>query len=110
MIDAAAAQQKEKCQYGGCEHTPEVLGEEVHDEGVCWKITKPELAKELSDEKYCPCKREKDLIRTYTRTGYMEAEIHDIMITKVCEICNKVLLIRVDEDICSGCADFQRYI
>ena len=34
----------------GCEH-----GEEFHDEGLCWKITNPELEDEKTNKKYCPC-------------------------------------------------------
>ena len=110
MIDAAAATQKEKCQYGGCEHTVEVLGEEVHSEGVCWKITKPELEKEETYDKYCPCKREVGLLRRFEITGFMEPEKYDMMVTKKCEICFKLKLIRVDEDLCSACLNFQRYL
>jgi len=110
LIDAAVIQ-KEKCQYGGCEHTPEVIGEEIHDEGVCWKITRPELEKVDTNQKFCPCKREAGLIRRFKRTGFIEPEKHDIMIPKKCQLCKKTLLIRLDEEECVGCFDLHnRYI
>jgi len=109
LIDAAAIQ-KEKCHYGGCEHTTETIEYDIHEEGLCWKITRPELEKTDTDKKYCPCKREAGLIRRYARTGFMEAASDDIMIQKTCPICHLVLLIRSDEDLCNSCKDFQRYI
>lgn len=109
MIDAAAIQ-KEKCIYGGCEHTPEIIGHDIHEEGLCWKITRPELEKVDTNKKYCPCKREIGFIRRYAKTGFMEPELHDSMVHKTCPICHEILLIRIDEDLCIGCRDFQRYI
>ena len=93
----------EKCQYGGCEHTLESLHEETHDEGVCWKITKPELAEEKTNTKYCPCKIDKEFIRRYDRTGYMDIERNDQMVTKPCAICGINALFRLHEDVCMSC-------
>ncbi len=104
MINVAALQ-KEKCKFGGCEHTPESLGEETHSEGVCWKITQKDLENLPTDTKYCPCKQENGLIRTFKRTGYMEVAQYDSMVTKTCISCGKDLLIRVAYDKCSKCLD-----
>jgi len=79
MIDAAAIQ-KEKCIYGGCEHTPEIIGHDIHEEGLCWKITRPELEKVDTNKKYCPCKREIGFIRRYAKTGFMEPELHLMLV------------------------------
>lgn len=93
----------EKCSIGGCEHTLESLHEETHEEGLCWKITKPELAEEQTNNKYCPCAVDKNFIRRYDRVGYIQQEKHDSMVTKPCAICLKDALFRVSDDVCMSC-------
>ena len=84
--------------HSGCEH-----GEEHHSEGLCWKITNPELADEHTHKKYCPCTEDKNLIRRYNKVGYTEIEKHDQMVTKKCAICTQELLFHVDYDVCGAC-------
>lgn len=93
----------EKCQFGACEHTVATLNEETHDENICWKITKPELIDEPTNEKYCPCKQDKGFIRRYDRVGYMEVSQHDILVTKSCSRCGIDCLFRIDETTCLAC-------
>ncbi len=98
-----------KCEIGGCEHTVESLHEETHYEGLCWKITKPELEEVDTNKKYCPCTKDKEFIRRYGRTGYMHVEKTDSMITKKCSICGIDALFRVDEDVCMLCKTRNEY-
>lgn len=93
----------EKCNYGGCEHTLESLHEETHLEGVCWKITKPELAEEQTNDKFCPCKADKELIRRYDINNFMSVEKNDIMVTKPCSECGVDALFRINENVCMSC-------
>jgi hypothetical protein len=90
-------EEKEK-KHTACEHGPQ-----FHSEGLCWKITNIELTNEPTNKKYCPCTQEKNLIRTYKRVGYMEAEPHDHMITKSCKVCNTECLFIIDNDVCISC-------
>lgn len=99
----------DKCHQGGCEHTLESLHEETHDEGLCWKVTKPELEEINSNKKYCPCTKDKELIRRYERTGYMQVEKTDHMITKKCSICEIDTLFRVNENVCMLCKTRSEY-
>jgi len=93
-------QVKEKCQLGGCDHTPDV---EFHDEGVCWKVTQKELEHQPTEKKFCPCKRQDGLIHRFKRTGFMEAKEFDNMVTKNCRKCGNLFLIRTDEAFCLKC-------
>ena len=93
----------DKCHQGGCEHTVQALHQETHDEGLCWWITKPDLAEEKTNSKYCPCTTDKVLIRRYARVGYQEAEKHDMMVTKPCGICGVDALFKINEDACIPC-------
>lgn len=95
---------EKKCIYGHCEH-----GEEFHDEGVCWKITKEDLTELPTNEKYCQCKRQADLIRRYERVGYMEFDEHTIMATKNCARCKKDFLGRKENDLCLSCKTLASY-
>lgn len=79
------------------------------DEGVCWKIVKPDLIGEQTDSKYCPHKREPEFIHRFKRSGFMEARDHDMMITKACSVCNIVKLIRVDTNMCNDCKNVLIY-
>jgi len=90
--------------HTGCEHP---IG--YHDEGVCWKITNPELENEDTNAKYCPCAVSKLTIRRYDRVGYMEAEPHDQMITKKCSLCNVEGLFTLNNSICSACKVLSHY-
>ena len=89
---------KTKCVFGHCEHS-----EEFHDEGVCWKITQPDLENENTEAKYCPCKQQPELIRRYDRLGYMEREEHDQMITRKCKGCNGDFLFTIHDKYCKSC-------
>lgn len=89
--------------HSGCEH-----GEEFHDEGLCWKITNPELEDEKTNKKYCPCNSAKGFIRTYARLGWMEALPHDKMITKKCEACGEEVMLQVEEKFCTTCKSQNR--
>lgn len=99
-------QEKTKCDFGQCEHTPE-----EHEGGVCWHITNNELADKPTNRKYCSCKREPDFIRTWAQIekhegkGWMEPTPRDIMITKECKNCKAVSLIRVDLHLCFNCGN-----
>ena len=90
--------------HTGCDHP-----DSLHKEGLCWKVTNPELEGEPTNKKYCPCSENKELIRTYERVGYMEAEAHDQMVTKRCEVCNIEGLFKVDSAICGSCKSYYRY-
>jgi hypothetical protein len=89
---------KTKCIFGHCEH-----GEEFHDEGVCWKITQPDLENLPTTAKYCPCKQQPELIRRYERLGYMEREEHDQMITRACKGCGRDFLFTIHDKYCTAC-------
>jgi hypothetical protein len=43
-------EEKQKCQFGHCEHPLE-----DHHEGTCWKIIRPELEGTPTNRKYCEC-------------------------------------------------------
>jgi len=94
---------KTKCDIGGCEHNTKELQEETHEEAVCWKITQPDYEALPTEKKYCPCKREKGLIRRFALTRFMEAQPDDMMVTKLCRICGKSFLLRYDQAICRKC-------
>jgi hypothetical protein len=87
-----------KQEHTGCEHGPE-----YHEEGLCWKITNPELEEEPTDKKYCPCNSNKGLIRRYERTGYMEAQSDDRMIPRPCDSCGAEVLLVIGNKICISC-------
>jgi hypothetical protein len=89
--------------HSGCEH-----GEEYHSEGLCWKITNPELENEPTNKKYCPCNAGKGLIRRYARTGWMEVLPHDNMITRKCEDCGAEVLLSVEDKYCTTCKSQNR--
>ena len=90
--------EKTKKTHTGCDHP-----DSLHEEGLCWKITNPELENEPTDKKYCPCSEQKGLIRTYARTGYMEPGKHDQMVTKKCGVCGVEGLFKIDNSTCSSC-------
>lgn len=94
---------KVKCHYGHCEHKTSSMGENTHDEGVCWKITQEEFADEQTNAKYCPCEKEKGFIRRYARVGYMERDQHDQMITRKCDGCGEDFLFTIHERLCIAC-------
>jgi uncharacterized protein (UPF0179 family) len=94
---------KIKCHLGHCEHKTESMGENTHDEGLCWKITQDEFADKPTNAKYCPCKNHPLAIRTYARVGYMERGEYDQMITRPCKECGVDFLFTIHEDTCSNC-------
>lgn len=94
---------KVKCHLGHCEHKTESMGDDTHDEGVCWKITQPELADKPTNAKYCRCQKDKEFIRRYDRVGYMERGEHDQMITRQCEGCEKDFLFTIHDKYCLSC-------
>ena len=83
------------CIFNKCSHTPD-----EHNEGVCWHITQPD---EKGFAQYCPCSLSGERHRLYSTVGYMEAGIHDTMITKNCVNCKEDLLLSVDESFCNRC-------
>ena len=89
--------------HSGCEH-----GEDFHDEGLCWKITNPELENEPTNKKYCPCNSGKGLIRRYAKTGWMETMPHDKMVTRKCEDCGAEVLLSVEDKYCTTCKSQNR--
>jgi len=93
-----------KKSHTGCDHP-----DSLHEEGLCWKVTNPELEGEPTNKKYCPCSENKGLIRTHERVGYMEADPHDQMVTKRCDVCNIEGLFKVDSAICGPCKSYYRY-
>ena len=94
---------KIKCHLGHCEHKTESMGENTHDEGVCWKITHEEFKDHPTEAKYCPCKKDSGLIRRYDRVGYMERGQNDQMITRKCKGCDGDFLFTIHEDTCTTC-------
>jgi hypothetical protein len=90
--------------HTGCEHHSL-----FHDEGLCWRITSPELEHEDNNDKYCSCAVNKATIRTYERVGYMEPQPYDSMITKKCVLCDKEGLFKIDSSICSACKVISYY-
>lgn len=95
--------QKVKCHFNHCEHKTESMGENTHDEGVCWKITQEEFADKPTNAKYCPCKKDNEFIRRYERVGYMEREQHDQMITRACKGCGQDCLFTIHDTECIAC-------
>lgn len=91
--------QKRKPELGRCDHK----GEHSHVGNVCMEITQEHLKDLPTEEKYCPCKKQPDLIRTFRQLGYMEPEVYDSFVTKTCASCGKEVLVRLDEDICILC-------
>lgn len=100
---------KDKCAFGHCEHKTELMQEEFHDEGLCWKITQEEFEDQPTNAKYCPCSKTPYLIRRYARTGYMERGQHDIMITRPCNRCGKEQLFTIHEKLCMSCKTIAEY-
>jgi len=94
---------KIKCSQGHCEHKTEVMHEDTHDEGLCWKITQPEFADKPTNSKYCPCSKQSDLIRTFARVGYIERGQYDQMIPRKCVTCPEVVLFTIHETRCLTC-------
>ena len=103
---------KIKCLQGHCEHKGHepvfddkgiFIDDEFHEEGLCWKITQEEFKDEQTEAKYCPCKKQSDLIRRYARIGYMERGEHDIMITRPCNQCGEDCLFTINETKCKSC-------
>lgn len=90
--------------HTGCEHPPV-----YHEEGLCWKVTSPELENEDTNDKYCPCSINKGTIRRYDRVGYMEIQPHDKMITKKCSLCSAEGLFTLTNSICSACKVLSHY-
>lgn len=87
----------EKCKFGHCEHLPT-----WHEEGVCWKVVKPEFE---DARKFCNCKEDKNFIRTFERLGYTELADDDWMVAKHCAKCDKVFTLRIDNNLCLSCKD-----
>ena len=96
--------EKNKITHTGCDHP-----DSLHDEGLCWKVTNPELEGEQNNKKYCPCASNKGLIRRFGKVGYMEPEAHDQMVTKKCDVCGIEGLFNVDNSICLSCKAFYKY-
>ena len=94
---------KIKCHLGHCENKTESMGENTHDEGMCWKITQEEFKDQPTEAKYCPCKKESGFIRTYARLGFMERKEHDQMITRKCVGCGKEYLFTIHSHVCTSC-------
>ena len=94
---------KDKCAFGHCEHKTELMQEEFHDEGLCWKIRQEEFEDLPTNSKYCPCSKSQGLIRRYARTGYMERGQHDIMITRPCARCKEEQLFTIHGRLCLSC-------
>jgi len=100
-----------KCEYtyqgkkilGHCEHKTQLMGQEFHEEGICWRITQEEFKDFPTNSKYCPCSRQPGLIRRYARTGYMERGEHDRMITRPCSRCGKDFLFTINTHTCAAC-------
>jgi len=90
--------------HTGCEHHSL-----FHDEGLCWRITSPELEHEDNNNKYCPCAINKATIRRYERVGYMEPQPHDSMITRKCVLCDKEGMFVLNNSICSACKVISYY-
>ena len=90
--------------HTGCEHPPV-----YHEEGLCWKVTSPELENEDTNDKYCSCSINKGTIRRYDRVGYMEIQPHDKMITKKCSLCSAEGLFTLTNSICSACKVLSHY-
>ena len=101
---------KIKCHLGHCEHKTESMGENTHDEGLCWKVTQEEFADQPTEAKYCPCKKESTFIRTYARLGFMERGEHDIMITRRCTQCDLEALFTINDTLCVACKTINRYL
>jgi len=99
----AADGKKVKCAQGHCEHKTELLGEETHDEGLCWKITQEDLADVQTNAKYCPCTKQTNFIRTFARVGYIEREAHDQLVPAKCSTCDEVVLFTADNNRCLTC-------
>jgi hypothetical protein len=79
------------------------MGENTHDEGLCWKITQDEFAEHPTNAKYCPCQKDTEFIRRYERVGYMERNQHDIMITRPCIRCGEDYLFTIHDTLCISC-------
>jgi hypothetical protein len=79
------------------------MGQEYHDEGLCWKITQEEYAEHPTNFKYCPCAKKPELIRRYERVGYMERGEHDHMITRKCKGCGDDCLFTIHDIFCKVC-------
>lgn len=79
------------------------MGENTHDEGLCWKITQEEFKDQPTDAKYCPCKKDSGFIRRYDRVGYMERGEHDQMITRACATCGRDYLFTIHDKNCISC-------
>jgi hypothetical protein len=94
---------KIKCHLGHCEHKTEVMGDNTHDEGLCWKITQEEFKDQPTNAKYCPCQKDSRLIRTYARVGYIERDEHDQMIPRKCATCPEICLFTINEQRCLAC-------
>jgi hypothetical protein len=94
---------KDKCAFGRCEHKTELLQEEFHDEGLCWKITQEEFKDNPTNAKYCPCAKQPNFIRRYDRVGYMERDQHDQMITRPCARCGVDCLFTIHDTLCMAC-------
>ncbi len=94
---------KIKCHQGHCEHKTDVMGENTHDEGLCWKITQEEFADHPTNAKYCPCQKDKLFIRRYDRVGYIERGEHDQMIPRKCATCPEVVLFTIHQTRCLAC-------
>lgn len=94
---------KIKCHFGRCEHKTENIGENTHDEGLCWKITQEEFENLPTEAKYCPCKKDTEFIRRYDRLGFMERGQHDQMITRKCDGCGEDCLFTIHDKYCITC-------
>ena len=76
----------------------------VHDLDIPYYVEN-----EDTNDKYCPCSINKGTIRRYDRVGYMEAELHDQMITKKCLLCSAEGLFTLTNSICSACKVLSHY-
>tara|TARA_R100000963_G_C4609857_1_gene80662 strand:+ start:395 stop:673 length:279 start_codon:yes stop_codon:yes gene_type:complete len=90
--------------HSGCEHGEDLF----HSEGLCWKVTNPELENEPTNKKYCPCNSGKGLIRRYAKTGWMEVSPHDKMVAKKCADCGAEVLLSIEDKFCTTCKSQNR--
>lgn len=89
------------CQNGLCFHE-----DELHEEGVCWKLTDTNLEDIQSVHKFCLCKQDGTIRRyDHPRMGFMPFEVDDLMITKKCSDCGKDKLLTKNETLCMFCKE-----
>ena len=98
------------CDYEKCSHSMD-----EHDEGICWHIVDFDADEKTQDVgKFCQCKidsgsknAEEQLIRRFNhpKMGYSEPGENDLMVTKLCAICNDEVVLLLNENMCMYCKD-----